>query len=299
MRDIAKALDVSVATVSYVLNHSEKEKISHETRIKVMETAKKMGYVPNLSARSLASKRSNLIGIIINIGKNASRFKKDRYYDLAMELQQQLSKKGYDTIVSITEEIRQRDLEIASKRLLEAVFVIDIDEKYLQEVTCHTYVPVIFLECILEKEFFYQIVPDYKLVMQRAKTYLEEENLFIIMDDLLNSKAIKILTENIASENILISRSSREIKEFLKEHQNQKGIIIGETLGMEAERYIDNTQFVVLTEYAEESGLLPTTKRLTITNKHKAEVAVDIMNQLMNLAYDEQKGTCILLQPQM
>lgn len=119
------------------------------------------------------------------------------------------------------------------------------------------------------------------------------------MDDLLNSKAIKILTENIASENILISRSSREIKEFLKEHQNQKGIIIGETLGMEAERYIDNTQFVVLTEYAEESGLLPTTKRLTITNKHKAEVAVDIMNQLMNLAYDEQKGTCILLQPQM
>ena len=149
MRDIAKALDVSVATVSYVLNHSEKEKISHETRIKVMETAKKMGYVPNLSARSLASKRSNLIGIIINIGKNASRFKKDRYYDLAMELQQQLSKKGYDTIVSITEEIRQRDLEIASKRLLEAVFVIDIDEKYLQEVTCHTYVPVIFLECIL------------------------------------------------------------------------------------------------------------------------------------------------------
>ena len=78
MRDIAKALDVSVATVSYVLNHSEKEKISHETRINVMETAKKMGYVPNLSARSLASKRSNLIGIIINIGKNASRFKKER-----------------------------------------------------------------------------------------------------------------------------------------------------------------------------------------------------------------------------
>ena len=46
-------------------------------------------------------------------------------------------------------------MEIASKRLLEAVFVIDIDEKYLQEVTCHTYVPVIFLECILEKEFFF------------------------------------------------------------------------------------------------------------------------------------------------
>ena len=35
MKDIAKEAGVSTATVSYVLNYSEKEKISHETRMHI------------------------------------------------------------------------------------------------------------------------------------------------------------------------------------------------------------------------------------------------------------------------
>jgi DNA-binding LacI/PurR family transcriptional regulator len=152
MKDIAKELNLSLATVSYVLNHSEKEKISHDTRIKVLEMAKKLGYVPNQTAKSLANKRSNLIGIIINLNKNASSLMKYQCLDLASELQEQIYKEGYDTILSVTHELE--NIEIKYKHSLEAAFIIDIDEKSLKKVTNKYYVPVVFWIVILKKACF-------------------------------------------------------------------------------------------------------------------------------------------------
>ncbi len=297
MRDIAKELNLSVATVSYVLNHSEKEKISHETRLKVLETAKKMGYIPNLSARSLANKRSNLIGIMINLGQNATNSKKQRYYDLAAEIQMQLMQIGYDTVLSITHCISGEEMEIASKHSLEALFIIDMEECYLKEITHKCYVPIIFLECFITENIFYQILPDYSLVMQQAKSYLQEDNVFVMVDDLLNSRTLEIITKDINEKNIYINKSHASMKQFAQMHQNQKGIVIGEALGIEAERYFDHKQLVVLTEYDEYSKLSPTIKTLTISNKHKAKIAVDIMQQIMNLTYNEQNSTRILIEP--
>lgn len=73
LKDIAKEANVSPATVSYVLNYSEKEKISHETRLKVFEAARKLNYVPNMTARSLASQKSYLIGVIINLSEKIEK----------------------------------------------------------------------------------------------------------------------------------------------------------------------------------------------------------------------------------
>ena len=46
MKDVAKEAGVSTATVSYVLNYSDTERISHETRLRVFEAANKLNYVP-------------------------------------------------------------------------------------------------------------------------------------------------------------------------------------------------------------------------------------------------------------
>ena len=52
IKDIAKAADVSIATVSIVLNGKGKErKISGETQKRILEIAHKMNYVPNQSAK--------------------------------------------------------------------------------------------------------------------------------------------------------------------------------------------------------------------------------------------------------
>lgn len=75
MQDIANLCGVSVATVSYVINNSEKEHIKHDTRLKILTVAKQLNYIPNAKRSSLHQK-SNLVGIIINWSKRNTASKK-------------------------------------------------------------------------------------------------------------------------------------------------------------------------------------------------------------------------------
>jgi DNA-binding LacI/PurR family transcriptional regulator len=64
MLDIAKAANVSKATVSYVLNDKQNARISEETRRRILQIANLYQYVPNLSAKYLCANKKKLIGII-------------------------------------------------------------------------------------------------------------------------------------------------------------------------------------------------------------------------------------------
>ena len=63
LRDVSDACGVSEMTVSRVLRN--RGDVSEATREKVLSTAKELGYVPNQIAGSLASKRVNLVAVII------------------------------------------------------------------------------------------------------------------------------------------------------------------------------------------------------------------------------------------
>lgn len=60
--DVAKAANVSVATASKALNGTGR--VSQETRVRIQEVAKELGFRPNVLARSLTSKRSFSIGLL-------------------------------------------------------------------------------------------------------------------------------------------------------------------------------------------------------------------------------------------
>ncbi len=60
--DIARQAGVSIKTVSRVINREEG--VGAETRARVQELVDKLGYRPNVSARSLSSRRNYLIGVI-------------------------------------------------------------------------------------------------------------------------------------------------------------------------------------------------------------------------------------------
>lgn len=61
--DIAKACNCSSATVSKVLSRSGN--ISEKKRTEVLEAARSLGYVPNVTARNLVMKRSNMVGVLL------------------------------------------------------------------------------------------------------------------------------------------------------------------------------------------------------------------------------------------
>lgn len=62
IRDVAARAGVSIKTVSRVF--SEEAKVKAQTRQAVLEVAKELDYHVNIAARSLASRRSYLIGVI-------------------------------------------------------------------------------------------------------------------------------------------------------------------------------------------------------------------------------------------
>lgn len=64
IRDIAAATGLSIATVSMVLNKAAR-RIPPATQRLVEETASTLGYFPNLQARSLRSKRTHSVGVLI------------------------------------------------------------------------------------------------------------------------------------------------------------------------------------------------------------------------------------------
>ena len=65
MKDVAKAAGVTSAAVSYAI--SGKRPISDETRKRVEQAIKELGYAPNMAARTLssASRDSKLIGVVV------------------------------------------------------------------------------------------------------------------------------------------------------------------------------------------------------------------------------------------
>ena len=66
LEDIARRASVSIATVSYILNDKASNvPVSEKTREKVLRIAKELGYTPNPFARSLRTKKSNIIGVIV------------------------------------------------------------------------------------------------------------------------------------------------------------------------------------------------------------------------------------------
>ncbi len=63
IKEVAENAGVSIATVSLVVNNSER--ISPETKRKVLRSVKNLNYIPTKSARDLASQKTGNIGFIL------------------------------------------------------------------------------------------------------------------------------------------------------------------------------------------------------------------------------------------
>lgn len=96
LKDIAKACNVSVATVSIVLSNRP-HRFSSATVNRVLDTAKSMNYVPNTFAQSLVTKRTKIIGLLVPDVNNVF------YLDFITEVEKIAKNRGY-TVVLVNSE---------------------------------------------------------------------------------------------------------------------------------------------------------------------------------------------------
>ena len=68
MKDVAERAGVSLMTVSLVMRDGETSRVSSETRARVLQIARELGYVPNARAQGLRLGVTNVIGLYAGYG---------------------------------------------------------------------------------------------------------------------------------------------------------------------------------------------------------------------------------------
>ncbi len=294
MKDIAQRVGVSLSTVSYVLNYSNKEKISHDTRIKIFAAAKEMGYVPNLSARSLASKKSNLVGIIVNYNKATTKSKRYSYYDLVEQLQYYLSKKGYDTIFASTDQLTH-DLDVIFKHSFEATFIIDIDNENFYKVTNHFYTPLILIDSLIADDLFYRIIPDYDYAINKAKVMLQSISPYLLIDSTTNLNLLNYITRHFDIKKILINDNTKDLEELVSKAKGQKTVVIGELLTSKAEQYLNHKDLAAIL-FSEPTYFIDRDiKQINLSYKRLAKEAVSLFEDSLRMDYTNFPNKTIIV----
>ena len=106
LKDIAAELGVSVVTVSRALRN--RPDIAEDTKTKILERIKRLNYRPNLTARSLVTGRSSLIGLVV------PDLIHPFFAEIAKGLSAKLREKEYYLIVSSSEsdgQLEQDEIE--------------------------------------------------------------------------------------------------------------------------------------------------------------------------------------------
>ncbi len=97
--DIAKRVNVSSATVSYVLNGKE-GKASEATRKRIYKAMAELGYTRDHAAVSLSTGKSYLIGVALPLNANSEAFFNNPFYgEFLGAFESVLQEKGYDVIM--------------------------------------------------------------------------------------------------------------------------------------------------------------------------------------------------------
>lgn len=102
IKDLAKKLNISIATVSRAFN--DKNDIKLETKNLILKTAKEMGYRPNPMAKKLLQKKSLTIGIVV------PEFLNSFFPEAIIGAQEILFEKGYQVLITQSNENFETEL---------------------------------------------------------------------------------------------------------------------------------------------------------------------------------------------
>jgi LacI family transcriptional regulator len=170
IRDVAKAAGVSTATVSNVLNKTGK--VGRHTHLHVLSAVKRLGYVPDVHARHLASRVSRTLGIIVSDIENPF------FPEVIRSFETRARQLGYDAILSDTNYDPRRMRE-AADRMMEhkvrgvAIMTSEISLRLIQELARRR-IAVTFLDPVPVSGYVSNLRIDYFSGVEQIVNYLHK-----------------------------------------------------------------------------------------------------------------------------
>lgn len=134
LSDIAKATRTSISTVSRVLTGvSASRRISKETRDRILQAAQDVGYRPNLLARSLRTRKTHTIALLVSDIANPW------FGLLASVIEQSLHQRGYSLMVCNSGEdasLEDEYLKLLPQKGVDGLIIVPLATRE-QQLTAH------------------------------------------------------------------------------------------------------------------------------------------------------------------
>lgn len=237
LKDIALRANVSVATVSYVLNRVDNQTIPEKTRNQILQLAKELHYIPNLAARSLANKKTRLVGILTNTSTQMPHWKLYAQFTFIRALEQRLTDAGYHTLLYSLGD--SPSLDIIVERKLEAVFLIDVRDESFYSISKHFVegIPLILIDSMIEDKLFKQVLYNYRLALQKVMPE-DLSQVCLIMESFNNSLLTRFIQDSLPlpEEAIFKVQDLEELNTILQEGIYKEAIVINEFIGSYVEK---------------------------------------------------------------
>lgn len=181
IKDIANALNLSKATVSWILSgQGESKGFSEKTIKRVKEYAKSVNYRPNLVARSLSLGFSKTLGLVIP-------FLRDSYYaQMAYYIEKEAAKNGYSLIVCSSEGDGNKEYELIYTLIAKRVDGLIIAPTKT-EVKGIKYLQKLDIPFVLVDRYYQNMETNYVIVDNFGSAYE-------LVEALVNKGAEKIAT---------------------------------------------------------------------------------------------------------
>ena len=150
--DVAKLAGVSQSSVSRV--YFEGATVSQKTREKVLAAAEELGYRPNEFARSLITKQTKIIGLVMKGVQNPF------YPEVLKQFTTSFKKFGYSILFVYTnnDEIQKEDIEILLNYNVAGVIITDasLSLKATEDFLKHQ-IPLVLFNRKIENSSFYTV----------------------------------------------------------------------------------------------------------------------------------------------
>ncbi|ABF34182.1 Transcriptional regulator, LacI family [Streptococcus pyogenes] len=236
IKDIAREAGVSVATVSYVLNQRNDQKISEETRNKVLHISNLLNYTPNQAARSLVTQQSNSVVLYY------------KYADSILARAEQLH-----TISFLSRLLHEQDYQLVCLNedsigkfdWADLILTLDIENDTFYKIGKLNFKPLIAIDSFVNDPLFFQINTDYANLKDQADQFFKDEPYTLLTLPINNQERYEAIST--LFPNLHVVDHMRELPSFEKKNL----LLIDESLD---QFFVNSSQKLYCPRFSPEKG---------------------------------------------